>query len=181
MIFFLYIIYYSLYCFFILQPGVWSEPLRVQSGSAPPEVPLPPQAHVSPRSPPSNGGTHVTVLVAWAEPASNGSPVTEYQLQVGSLRPTSPSPARSTSPSTRPVSPASSVSSNSTTTPNIPASPVRPPRPSVQAQAPLDAVEILDTVSPIERRNAYVGGATSTEIKNLLPATTYHFRVQVKM
>ncbi|KAE8744685.1 hypothetical protein FOCC_FOCC008688, partial [Frankliniella occidentalis] len=157
-------------------PGPWSEPLKVQSGSAPPEIPLPPQVNVSPRSPPSNAGSNISVLVAWTESASNGSPITEYQLQVGNLRPTSPSPARSTSPSTRPVSPASSVSSNSTTTPNIPASPVRPPRPAVPA--PLDAVEILDSVSPIERRNAYVGSSTSTEVKNLLPATTYHFRVQ---
>lgn len=161
----------------LLQPGPWSEALRVQSGSAPPEIPHPPQATVSPRSPPTNNGSNITVLVSWVEPASNGSPISEYQLQVGCLRPTSPSPARSTSPSTRPVSPASSVSSNSTTAPIVPASPVRHPRPLVQA--PLDNVEVMDAVSPVERRTAYTGSASSTEIKNLLPATTYHFRVQV--
>nr|CAD7423352.1 unnamed protein product [Timema monikensis] len=53
--------------------GPWSDPVEVLSGAAPPDVPREPQ--VTCRS------SH-HALVQWAEPASNGAPVTDYKLEM---------------------------------------------------------------------------------------------------
>lgn len=54
-------------------PGLWSDPLTVVSGAAPPDAPPAPVATC--KSP-------FHVFVEWPEPKSNGATVTEYKLEM---------------------------------------------------------------------------------------------------
>ncbi|XP_018563239.1 fibronectin type-III domain-containing protein 3A isoform X4 [Anoplophora glabripennis] len=54
-------------------PGVWSEPLKVTSGAAPPAAPEIPTLHC--KSP-------FHIYVEWQEPPCNGAAITEYRLEM---------------------------------------------------------------------------------------------------
>lgn len=55
--------------------GPWSDELVITSGAAAPDTPTAPE--VQPKSP-------FLVYVQWKEPESNGAPVSEYRLEIGS-------------------------------------------------------------------------------------------------
>lgn len=52
-------------------PGLWSETLAVQSGAAPPDIPMAPVA--TPKSP-------FHIYLEWQEPNNNGASITEYKV-----------------------------------------------------------------------------------------------------
>lgn len=54
-------------------PGLWSDPLKVTSGAAPPDVPI----NLS-----TNCKSPFHIFVEWQEPQSNGAPIIEYRLEI---------------------------------------------------------------------------------------------------
>lgn len=58
-----------------LGPGVWSEPLNIISGAAPPSAPPVPSLLCK---------SYNHIFVEWQEPKNNGAPITEYRLEMGS-------------------------------------------------------------------------------------------------
>lgn len=57
----------------MLQPGPWSDPLEIRSGSAPPDPPTAPQLV-------SRSGH--TIACSWEEPSNNGAPIIDYRLEL---------------------------------------------------------------------------------------------------